>query len=822
VLAALNVVSLELLEMGSTNLQVQLTSFIGREQDLSEISRLIGTIRLVTLTGAGGCGKTRLALHTASALSEEFSDGVWLVDLVMLREPSLVPQLVAHTLGIHEVLNQSLLDSLLRFVQSKHMLVILDNCEHLSDACAALAQSLLSHAPRLHILTTSREPLAVEGETTYYVTPLTVPPDELLVEEGMHYDAVKLFVERTRAALRGFALTAENAAVVSQICRRLDGIPLAIELASARVRILSLDQIAARLGDRFSLLVSDKRGGQVPHHQTLRATMDWSYALLTPAEQTLLRRLAVFGAGFSLDMVESICSDQSLDQSQILSLLSSLIDKSLVVAETLTRAQAHYRLLETVREYALEKLNEAGETAQMRDRHLEQFVARAEEIEPKLAGAYQQLWMNWLESDLDNLRAALGWSQESGRIEAGLRLANAISEFWWFYGHQREGRVWYERLLALASDEVPVLVQASANSTVTHFSWQMGDHDASKAQAEAAIAMADQAGEMGRFIRSFSMLSLSLNLRAIGEYAAAFDVGQQSLEIMREVGHSIAEPLAIQGINAMALGKYDLGRSLLDESLTLTLEQGNTHRAAGILKVLGDLMRREGDYTEAQSMYQRSLSIYRELDTRSDAASVLCSLAHTHLQLSEIEQAAGLLHESLALQRGEFNERGLAECLLGFGALAAAQGAYALAVRLLTAASTWSAESILNTYPGERMVYEKSLATAQSKLAERVFLEVQYEGRTLTIDQGIELAESTLPEAMPPQQASRDGLTTREREIAALIAQGRSNGEIADALVLSKRTVEKHIANILSKLELSNRAQVVRWAMENDQIQTST
>jgi non-specific serine/threonine protein kinase len=761
--------------------------------------------------GAGGCGKTRLALHIARTLLGQLADGVWLVELVLLREPSLVAQAVAQAMGLHESLSQSPLDSLLRYVQPKQMLLVLDNCEHLRDACASLAQSLLLRAPQLHILVTSREPLAVDGEIAYYVSPLAVPPADAPASELSQYDAVRLFVERAQAALPAFALTSANAAVAGDICRRLDGIPLAIELASAHVRVLTLEQILTRLEDRFSLLISDKRHGHVPHHRTLRAAMDWSYALLPPAEQTLLRRLAVFVAGFSLEMVESACADESLDQSQILSLLSSLVDKSLVVAETLTRSQARYRLLETIREYALEKLNEAQETSQMRDRHLDRFVVHCEEIEPKMRSAYQQLWMNWLESELDNLRAALGWSLETGRIDAGLRLANAISEFWWFYGHQREGRAWFERLLSEPAPNVPILVRASAYSTVTHFSWQMGDHAASRAQAEEAISLVEQAGDEAWFVRSFSMLSLSNTLRAKGDYAAAFAMGQQSLQIMREAGFAVAEPIAIQAINAIALGNYDQGRSLLNEALALARAQGMTHRFAGILKLLGDLMRLEGAHAEAQATYQQSLAIYRALNTKTDEASVLCSLAHVHLQLGETERAASLLNESMLVQRTRANERGMAECLLGFGALAIQRGSPALAVRLLTAAATWSAESILDTYP-ERVLYERSLAAAQVELTEKGFAKEQHLGRTLPIEQAVELALSNL--AGKPDSGPMMALTAREREIAALIAEGNSNGEIAEALVLSKRTVEKHIANILAKLGFTTRAQIVRWVME--------
>lgn len=800
------------------NIPAVLTSFIGRKLEMAEVKQLLATSRLVTLTGAAGCGKTRLALRIAAEVSGQYADGVHWVELAPLVDAGLVSHAVAKAVNIAQQPDRPLPDVLRAFLRSKQVLLVLDNCEHLLSACAQLAESLLA-LPGVTILATSREALGVSGELRYPVSPMALPPANLPVEELAQFDAIELFVERARATIPHFELTAENAAEVTAICRHLDGIPLAIELASARTNVLTVAQIAARLDDRFVLLAT------APHlthsrHRTLRAAIEWSHDLLLIPEQVMLRRLSVFVAGWSLPAAEVVCAGGDVEHGQVLELLSSLVNKSLVVAETLSRPQARYHLLETIREFGLEEMSKAGETRLLRDRHLELFVSQAEEIEPKLRGPYHQLWMNWLEGELDNLRAALGWSLESGRVDAGLRLANAISEFWWFHGYQREGRAWFERLLSEATDDVPVQLRAAANSIVTHFSWQMSDHAASIAQAEAAIAMAEQLGIEGMFIRAFSLVSLANNLRATGEYEAAFEVGQQAILLARELGYGLAEPLAIQGVNAMALGKTELGRRLLDEAISLTREQGNTHRLAGTLKTYADLARSEGAYAEARSLYEQSLSIYRELNATSDAAGVLCSLAHTHIQLGEIERAHALLNESLALHRAGGNERGMAECLLGFGALAMVSGFAGHAVRLLTVAVTWAAESILNSYPGERLVYEKSLAAAQRALTEEAFLEAQREGRGLTIEQGMELALSmplaaTL--ALPGDQRQPGELTSRERQVAGLIARGLSNGQIADELVLSKRTVEKHIANILSKLGFTNRTQIVRWVIENEQ-----
>jgi non-specific serine/threonine protein kinase len=535
----------------------------------------------------------------------------------------------------------------------------------------------------------------------------------------------------------------------------------------------------------------------------------------------------LFAAGFTLSTAEAVCAWGNIQRDEVLDLLTSLVNKSLVVAETLQGSEARYHLLETIREYALEKLTESGEAVQMRDRHLDVFVARAEEIEPKLRSPYQRLWMTWLESELGNLRAALAWSLESDRIEAGLRLANAISEFWYFRGYQREGQTWFQRLLDRAGEDVPVLLRAEATSIVTHSSWQVGDHALGKAQAEAGLALAEQAGEQGRFALVSSIVGLANNLRATGDYAAAFDIGQRYIEVIRGWNnpHLMAEFLIIHGISAIAVGEHDRGRQLFDEGVTLIRAlSGKTHRAAEVLKIIGDMARRELAYAEARQLYEQSLSIYRELDATLDAAGVLIGLAHCDQHLGQAERAYTRLNESLAVQRVQGNERGIAECLLGFGALAALRGLPAQAVQLLTAAVTWAAESILDAFPGERRAYQEALAAAQSQLTEQEFTQAKSEGRLLTIDQAIELALALpLRGKMAPTKAQGEigGLSARECEVVILIARGKSNSEIAAELVLSKRTVEKHIGRILSKLDLANRAEIVRWAIEHGLLKDS-
>lgn len=816
--------------MAPLNLPVQLTSFVGRERDLAEVRQLMTASRLVTLTGAGGCGKTRLALQVANTVSAAFADGVWLVDLVLLREPSLTPQFVAQALGVHEAANETLMG----FVRPKQMLLVLDNCEHLIQACALLAQLLLSQAPHLRILATSREPLAIAGETTYYVPPLALPPGHAVAQgavtenrlgpsEMMSFDAIRLFVERAQAVASGFRVTADNAALVAEICRRLDGIPLAIELASARIRVLSLEQISTRLEDRFSLLVSGQRIGQAPHHHTLRATLDWSYDLLAPAEQTLFRRLAVFAAGFSLDLVESVCTDDDLGSSQILALLSSLVDKSLVTAETVTRSQARYRLLETIRDYALEKLNEIGEARWLQDRHLESFVAQTEETAPKLIGPYQKLWLDWLEGENDNLRAALAWALESDQIESGLRIATALFQFWALRKDWQEGLAWFERLLDHADERIPLAVHANACTYAAYLAEWRGNSPAAIKYGRRGVELGEAAGDEGRPILGFALGGLASAMKMAGDYQAVFTLGEQFIDIFRQLDDSYAYYLGmgvlVQGQTATVLGKYELAHSLLDEALTLAREAGDPYRIAMALNFLGDLARCEQRYAQAQAPYEEAVALLRDLGAERDLASALLNLGHVHLHLGNADRAGSLFHESMALQQAQQNTFGMTEGLIGFAALAAARDLPAAAARLLAAATASGWDSRTPEWPATRMDYEQTLALARARLGEAEFQAEQAAGEMLSLGQAVEFALN-LPAgaAAAPLQAGREpaqSLTGREREVAALVALGRSNGEIADELVLSKRTVEKHIANILSKLALSSRAQIVRWAIEH-------
>lgn len=692
--------SLKSLDARPHNLPIQLTSFIGRERETKSVKMLMAQTRLLTLTGPGGCGKTRLALHVAADLLEEYPDGVWLVELATLSEPALIPQTVASVLKVREQAGCSLLSTLIDFLQPKQLLLVLDNCEHLVEACAQFIEVLLRTCPKLRILTTSRELLGITGEAAWRVPPLSLPdPNHLpTIESLTQYEAIRLFLERAAVVSPCFALTSQNAPAITQICQRLDGIPLAIELAAARVKVLSVEQIAARLDDRFRLLTGGSRTA-LRRQQTLQAAIDWSYELLSEKERILLRRLAVFAGGYTLEAAEAVCAQEGVDHYEVLDLLSQLVDKSLVVKEE-KGGTARYWLLETIRQYSLEKLTEAREMTALRNRHLAFFVELTEQAEPQLKGADQKLWLERLEIEHDNLRAALEWSKtEISRVVEGLRLAGALWPFWEVRGFLSEGRRWIEGLLAVVGN-----AQASVRA---------------KALRGAGVLASHQ-----------------------GDYERAATFLQESFTLLQQLGDKRGAALSLNnlGIVARNQGDYARATALYEEALALWRELGDQRGIAASLANLAIVARNQKDYSRATKLHEESLLLFRELGNKMGMAVTLNNLGVIAEDQGNYERAATLYKESLVLRNELGDKLGALGCLSNLAAVAGERGQLEWAARLFGAAEALREALSAPVSPDERAEYDSKVAIVRAKLDEATFTQAWAQGRAMTLEQAISYA----------------------------------------------------------------------------------
>ena len=639
------------LEVPTTNLPQALTTFVGRAREAGAVTDLLTKGSLVTLVGPGGAGKTRLSQHVAETLLEQYRHGVWLVELAPLAEPQLVPQAVATVLGVRELPGRALTHTLVDAIRSKQLLLVLDNCEHLVEPVAQLAHTLLRSVPGMKILATSREPLGVPGEVIYRVPPLSRPEPKRItaLDQLVQFEAVQLFVDRATAGNPAFALTDRNAPAVLQVVNRLDGIPLAIELAAARVKSLSVEQIAARLDDRFRLLTGGARGG-LPHHQTLRAAMDWGYELLSDPERRMLRRVAVFAGSFSLASAERACVGEGIDVFDVLDLLARLVDKSMVVAEGLN-GDTRYRLLETVRRYGWEQAAAAGEQEAIRARHLDWTVEFARECEPDLRGSEQIVALDRLELDHDDLRGALEWSRSTpGVAEVGLQLAAALHRFWGMRGYLTEGREWLKSLLA-AAPQADQVVRAKALYGAAQLAVQQGDYPSAAAQCEESLALSRAAGDHERVALALNLLGLVARNRA--EYGRAEALLLESLEVSRTAGTTWprAEALSYLGLTVRRAGDMHRAQECGTESLAMWREIGDKRGLAASLDHLGTVARYFGDYDQARIRHEESLALRRELGHKLDLATSMISLGAVALEQGDHDRAKHLFEESLLLCR---------------------------------------------------------------------------------------------------------------------------------------------------------------------------
>ena len=777
------------------NLPIQLTSFIGREHEMAEVKYLLSVTRLLTLTGAGGSGKTRLAIEVATDLVNSFKDGVWWVELAALTDEILVPQATAKVLGVPEAPNQSLSETLVYFLELKQLLLVLDNCEHLITACAELTERLLNACPNLKILATSREALGLTGESAWYVSTLSVPAsdNEPPVEKLPQYEAIHLFIERAVAAKSNFALTAQNAHFVTQICRRLDGIPLALELAAARAKVLSMEQIAMRLDDRFNLLTSGSRTA-LPRQQTLRAATDWSHDLLTDKERILFRRLSIFAGGWTLEAAELVCSGDGVEASEVLDLLTRLVDKSLVIMQE-QEGEARYRMLETIRQYAREKLMVAGEEGEpIKARHLAFFTQLALTAEPALEETNQVVWLNRLEMEHDNLRAALSWAWEHDDSDGVFRLGNALGQFWFVHSHWNEGWRWLERALEIsrhAGKQSPEsgALHRRALMTAATLLLRLEDYGMVQVLAEESLALSREVGDKRDMARSLERLGIVASIR--GDYAAARAYHQEDLKLKRESGSRYTTiPLNNLGSVAHAQGDYVTARKLIQESLAISREKGHKWGMASSLERLGLVARAQGDYVTAlasyeeglalrrelgdkwgmansliglglvahaqgnyavaRASYQESLRLYREWGLKRGMATSLANLGHLSLIEEDVAAARVQYVESLTLIRDSGNKQTIAASLVGCANFAHATGQAERATKIcgFVAALLKAMKACLIS--SEREIHEHMVAALHTQLDEAAFTKAWAEGMTMTTEQAIEYALASENENVQP------------------------------------------------------------------------
>ena len=742
------------------------------------MKRLLADTRLLTLTGSGGCGKTRLALAVASELLEGFEDGVWMVELAPLADPSLVAQAVASTLGVREQPARSPTETLSDYLGSKKVLLVLDNCEHLIEACAELAEALLRFCPELRVLATSREALGIVGEVAWPVPSLSLPDLRRLPDIGSlpRYEATRLFVERAVAVKPTFALTEQNASAVAQVCYRLDGIPLAIELAAARTKVLSVEEVADRLDDCFRLLST---GGRtvMPRQHTLRATMDWSHELLSRKERTLFRRLSVFAGGFSLEAAESVCIGEDVERDEVLGLLSHLVDKSLVVVWE-KDGETRYRLLETVRQYGREKLSESGEEGHLRERHAGYYLALAAKAEPELKGAGQVEWLKRFEREHDNLRAAISWSLERRNLQDAAQLGWALWLFWWIRGHFAEGRRLMEEALSV----------------------------------NGSAAMPASARAQGLFVAGTMACGQ-------GDHSSAEPLLEESVTLFREVGDTrgVAYALGSAAVLAITQEQYERGIDYSEEAADLFLEVGDKWGAAPMLgcSAVGWLNR--GDHGRAKSLAEQGLRLCRETGDKHGTSIALCTLAGVAQAERNYERARDLFEEGLAVSVKLGNEADVVHCLEGLASVAAAGGSTTRGARLWGAAEALLEKiEAVYTYVPDRALYRRQVA-ARSLIDEAAWETAWGEGRTMATEQAIEYA---LNHSATPKTAALEtnpaGLSAREAEVLHLVATELSNAEVAEKLFLSSRTVDWHLSSIYRKLGLHSRTEATRFAAEHD------
>lgn len=735
-------------------LPVPLSDLIGREREVEEVCGWLGKSRLVTLAGAGGVGKTRLSIAAAERAIGQFAEGVWFADLAPLNDPAQITPTLLRLFGLQEDLQSPPENSLERALRSHTLLLILDNCEHLLEACAVLAHRLLSACPGLRVLATSREALGLTGEHIYRVPSLSLPPAgqagvEKEASSLLEYVAVRLFVERARQAGASFQLTRSNAGAVVQICHRLDGIPLALELAAARVKALSLAQIAARLDDRFHLLTGGSRAA-LPRQRTLQMAIDWSHDLLSEGERTLFRRLSVFAGGWSLEAAEAVCAGGVIAQETALDALTHLVEKSLAAFDEPAEGTARYRLLESMRQYGVERLAESGETEALRNRHRDFFLQWAEEAEPHFYGPEQGRWYVYVEKEYDNLRAALEWCQRKEASEEALRLVGALSAFWDVRGRHKEGLAHQIAALSLTGAVGRAGARAKALLAAGQLSARQLDFALATTLLEECLTLQRELGNRRGVGRALNELA-DVAFRQ-GDHRLAHTRCKESLTIAQELGDRPSAVGALNMLGQLALheGDYPLARSFYEECLAIDRELGDTRGIAGSLRGLGNVAYERNDPALARSLYEESLAIDRELGDRWGIIYTLGRLGRLARAEGDYGRASSRYKERLALcwELGEVFA--IISSLEDFASMAVRQGQELpaadsigwseRAARLLGAAEALCQTMGRNPPATDMEEYVRAVDISRAALGEASFAAARAKGRAMTMEQSIKYA----------------------------------------------------------------------------------